>query len=334
MKILYVGPFRIGSLTEARRHALINCGHKVIGLDLASYFDVWPYFLHKIQAHLLIGPGIARYNQDIIRYARRHSPDLIYLDSGIYLRPNIVKSLRSMDAKLVHYTSEYLGFRSYLYRHFFKTIGLYDAHIITNSLNKDTLAKKGAKKIVITKFGYDPLLHQPPTLTPEEKIRYESDAVFVGHWEPTTERMVFALRKRDIAVKVWGTGWRNAKSLNDHQHIQPISHSEYTKVLAASKICLCFLSKWNRNQSAGRTFEIPAVGGFLLAERTLDHLSSFKEGEEAEFFSSVEELASKTEYYLKHEDQRLNVANAGRQRCLTSGYTHQDRVREFIEEII
>lgn len=333
MKILYTGPFRLGSLTESRRQALLALGHEVIGLDQAPYLDQGPYLFRKAQLHLLIGPGIIAYNRDIIGHAREVKPDLIYIDAGSYLWPKTLLALRSTGARVVHYTSEYLGFRTYWYRHFFKAVDLYDVHIITNRLNLPTLELKGARKIIMTEFGYDPLLHWPLRLTPEEKSRYQADAVFIGHWEPTTERMIVALREQGIAVKVWGSGWGKARRLNDRNFICPIFREEYTKALSASKICLCFLSKWNRNQSAGRTFEIPAVGGFLLAERTDDHLSYFEEGKEAEFFSSPEELVEKARYYLLHEKKRQEIARAGHERCLKSRYTHQDRVRQILEAI-
>lgn len=333
MKILYTGPFRLGSLTETRRQALVALGHEVVGIDQVPYLDRGPYLLRKAQLHLLIGPGIVAYNRDVINYAREVKPNFVYIDTGSYLWHETVVALRSTGARLVHYTSEYFGFQTYWYRHLFKAVDFYDVHVITNCLNEPLLVEKGAKNIVMTEFGYDPLLHRPPQLTQEDKNRYESDAVFVGHWEPTTEKMIVALRKAGIAAKVWGPGWRKARGLYDRNLIRPIFGEEYVKVLAASKISLCFLSKWNKNQSAGRTFEIPAVGRFLLAERTAEQISYFEESKEAEFFGSREELIDKALYYLTHEDEREAIARAGHERCLKSGYTHEDRVRQILEAI-
>ena len=159
-----------------------------------------------------------------------------------------------------------------------------------------------------------------------------SDVTFIGHWEPTTETHILSLREAGFQVRVWGGGWYRARDRQLRATTESYGE-DYVKTLAAAKICLCFLSKWNRNQSAGRTFEIPAIGGFLLAERTADHVGYYAEGREAEFFAGRDELLGKARFYLDHTDRREAIAAAGHHRCLTSKYTHRDRVRQILEQI-
>ncbi len=71
----------------------------------------------------------------------------------------------------------------------------------------------------------------------------------------------------------------------------------------------------------------------MLAERTEEHRRLFEEGKEAAYFSSNKELLAKVCYYLKHEDERQAIAHAGRERCLTSGYSHHDRLRFMLEQV-
>ena len=56
----------------------------------------------------------------------------------------------------------------------------------------------------------------------------------------------------------------------------------------------------------------------------------FREGVEAEFFASDAELIEKCRHYLAHPDERERIAQAGRRRCLESGYFETDRVREVL----
>jgi spore maturation protein CgeB len=332
MRILYTGPFRVGSMTESRRQALIDLGHDVVGLDQVPYLDRGPARARKLMVHALIGPGISAYNRDFARLAVKTRADLIYVDTGSYLWPRTIAAARATGSRIAHYSSEYFGHHRHFYRHFFPAVPLYDVHVITQPPSRPILEAHGALDIVRTEFGYDPRLHRPVQLLPHEQAEYASDLVFVGHWEPTTERMIVALRRSGLAVMVWGPGWNRAKEMEDAAAIRPIYGEEYIKVLSAAKICLCFLSKWGLNYfSVGRTFEIPAIGQFLLAERTTDHQNYYHEGREAEFFGSIRELVQKAHFFLAHPAERDRIARAGHARCLSSGYSHQERCRTLLD---
>jgi len=333
MKILYSGPFGTGSLTEARRKALVEMGHDVTGLDQLAFLRGSPALFRKIQINLLIGPAITNYNREIVRLAQERKHDLIYVDQANLLWPQTVRALSATGAMVVHYTSEYFGFRRYTYRHLFKAVDLYDVHVITNTLCEPTLRAKGAKKIIYTRFGYDPTLHHPLQLTQEDIKKYGSDIVFVGHWEPWTEKMVAALCRAGLNVRVWGPKWWRGRSVPATARNPAVWGNEYVKILAASKIALCFLSKANFNQCASRTFEIPAIGAFMLAERTEEQVSYFREGEEAEFFGSADELVKKAKHYLEHDEERARIAGQGHKRCLSSRYTQLDRTQDVLTEL-
>jgi spore maturation protein CgeB len=335
MKILFTGPFRPESTTLARKQGFINLGYEATFLDQVPYIESLSFFLGKVQLHAHIGPYVTKYNRDLTELAYQVKPDVIFVEIGSYLWRSTVKKLKSQCKTLVHYTSEYFGYKTYWYRNYFKSIELYDTHIITNPLNETGLYKKGAKKIIMDEFGFNPNLHRPIELTSEEKEQYRSNAIFIGHWEPSTQKGISILRKNGIDAKVWGGGWNwRAFGLKDRSKIQRIGTEEYVKAISATKIGLCFLSKKNRNLCAGRIFEIPAIGQFLLAERTEDTQRYFEEGKEAEFFSSPEELVEKAKYYLENEEERLKIAKAGLQRCLNSRYTLQNRLEDMMEKIL
>jgi spore maturation protein CgeB len=68
----------------------------------------------------------------------------------------------------------------------------------------------------------------------------------------------------------------------------------------------------------------------MLAERTEEHMELFKEGKEAQFFASREELLEKIEYYLEHENERKRIAQAGRKRCVSGGYSNHERLKQML----
>ena len=76
---------------------------------------------------------------------------------------------------------------------------------------------------------------------------------------------------------------------------------DYARALTASRIGVGFLRQVCPDQHTTRTFEIPACGSLLLADRSEEHCSFFEEGVEAEFFGSEEELVDKARFYVGDE---------------------------------
>jgi spore maturation protein CgeB len=108
---------------------------------------------------------------------------------------------------------------------------------------------------------------------------------------------------------------------------------EYRELLWQASIALGFVSWSNHDEFTMRSFEIPAAGTFLLAERTMTHQSLYVEGREAEFFDNSEECRDKLLYYLDHSPQRRQIAAAGHERCVKSGYGITDRLRLALQTV-
>ena len=60
-------------------------------------------------------------------------------------------------------------------------------------------------------------------------------------------------------------------------------------------------------------------------------MTLFKEGSEAEYFDSEEELADKIKFYLNNPRKRELIAAAGHTRCIRSGYSNQRRMQQMLE---
>jgi spore maturation protein CgeB len=97
--------------------------------------------------------------------------------------------------------------------------------------------------------------------------------------------------------------------------------------LASSKLALCSLSRWNRNESTGRSFEIPAIGTGLLAEYTEEHQYLYGDGVGAALFRDRQELVEKARYYLSHTAERQTLAANGHRRTQELGLSWADHIR-------
>jgi hypothetical protein len=183
-----------------------------------------------------------------------------------------------------------------------------------------------------------PQIHKPVQICTTEHERFITDVVFIGHYEPDgREDSIRALVTAGIRVKLWGGHYWSRKVLGDlYDSLSPIVPAEgedYAKALCGAKVCLCFLSKLNRDTYTRRCFEIPACGKVMLAERTDDLMQFFKEDEEACFFSSPEELVRKAQWLINNPDIRERIARAGLRRVWADGHDVVSRAKYFLSVV-
>lgn len=222
-----------------------------------------------------------------------------------------------------------------LWRRFIKNIPFYDVHFVKRNADIIAFTQLGARRVLLFTHGvYHPLFRRDDR---QLDIRRNVCPVsFVG--TALDHRVGFITQLFDrynIAVRVFGSKWRRTwVGMRHWRHFsKQIPAEEYTHVIWNSKISLGFLSRSNHDEYAGRTFEIPGSGGFFLAERTQKHQELFEEGKEAEYFSSVEECASKIRFYLANDNIRRRIAEAGYQRCIRSDYFLTSRIRDALRSI-
>jgi spore maturation protein CgeB len=221
-------------------------------------------------------------------------------------------------------------------RHFLRGLPLYDIYFTTKSYGVSELKELGCPVVEFSANAYDPHTHKPYKLSETEKERWGANVGFIGTFEKDRFQQMLSLADEGVEVRVIGSFWERVVSYHPKLKIScgGVIGADYAKAICATKINLGFLRKGNRDKQTQRSIEIPACGGFMLAERTDEHLELFEEGKEVEFFGSKEELLDKVKYYLSHDDKRKMIARAGRERCLKSGYSYHDRLKEAINKIM
>ncbi len=137
----------------------------------------------------------------------------------------------------------------------------------------------------------------------------------------------------EARIAVYGNGWNaipSSSPLYPFVQRRPLYGPNKLLAFASCTIALCFLRKANRDTYTDRSFEIPATGDFMLAERSSEHALLFDEGEEIACFESADELVQKVRYYLAQGDERARIAAAGHRRLLAGHHTYQHRLTEVL----
>ncbi len=296
--------------------------------------------LGDFERRFMYGPALFRINNALIARAENVKPDLVLIFAGMPIWPETIKNLRR-DFWVAGYHNDdpfgSNGDRSY-FRVFKKAISSYCSHHVYRQENIQEYHRLGVKHVKQLKSYYLPWIDRPPELTSEERGRFGHEIVFVGHAEKDGRiQYIRDLLEAGLPLKVFGEEkyWKRYLPGQLFRRLSPIREvfdSDYRKVLAGSKICLCFFSGRNRDQYTRRVFEIPACGGFLMCQRTDVMRELYEEEIEAEFFSSSGELIRKCRLYLENDHLRGGIAAAGHRRCIESGYDVVSRMRQWLAD--
>lgn len=338
LRILFVGELTPYLTTVARRDALVELGFEVESIDHMPFVRTSPA-MSSLSYRTLLTPGVFALNREILARAARFRPDVLWLEKATYVFPRTFYRLRRDPSLLFvyHNTDDWRLDVNWIHRAHWRflrrTIRNYDVHITSNLWNVDEFRAAGFPHVVHMELAANPAVRVSGEISEAERRALGAPVGFIGHWEPVTERRLLHLVRGGIPLKIYGGGWDDAQAAEGLS--QAIQHrlvigDEYARAIVSFDINIGIVSTWNRNHTASRTFQIPALGAFLLHQRNEVVTRYFKEGVEAEFFDSDDELLEKCRHYLAHPDERRRIAEAGRRRCIESGYFEIDRVRAIL----
>lgn len=357
MKILFLGEIGVGQTSLMRMRALARLGHEVRGVNTVDPWWRASWAQRQIQKRTGRGSVVDAINRDVLDAARDFRPDLIWAEKQEFLRRDTLEALKAFGARLVHFTPDpYFSLDWKRTRLMDEAFGAFDVLVFCKRYEQAEYEALG-RPLVYMPLGYCDEVHRP---TPSDDPRWNCAVGFLGGWEPRRERLMHDVAATGVDLKVWGGYWdflRDGRWTLRRQLILrqlagadrfaihrdellarawqggEVYDENYARALTGSRIGLGFLRKVCPDQHTTRTFEIPACGSMLLADRTEEHQGFFEEGREAEFFGSAEELVDKVRFYNSDEDARRRIAHAGADRCISGRYAYVHRLHDALEAV-
>ena len=320
-RILCIGEMWLGSDARAAFTALQRLGHCIQVLDEYTYFPQWKRRWARGNRRLLTPLCVEELARDAIHAVDSFRPHCLFVFKGQYVAPKIVAYCNRQGISTINYYPD-VSFRThgmYIQR----TLPLYRMVFNTKSFGVvDMKQQLGLTRVEFVEHGFDPELHRPVTLAPDERKMYECDLAFIGAWSPKKEAILTELHRGapEINIKIWGPHWPAGGELQSCITGRIVIGEQYTKAICGSKICLGLLSEIRRGASSGdlitaRTFQIPACGVLMMHERNEEALRYFTEDVEVAYFDGARELIEKARHYLSNAEKREAVARQGWDRC-------------------
>ena len=272
----------------------------------------------------------------LVARINHHRSQLVVVLKGLHLGPQDVHRLRDSGCTIINvnhddFFSRYSLNWSILQR---AAIPLYDYVLTTREVNVEEVRPLNPH-VSFFPFAYEPLIHKPIDIPRAESEIWSVDAVFVGTYAHQRACLLEKLVQLHPArYAVWGNGWHRlsrGSPLRKYVHFKALDFEDQSKAICGAKLAFGFLRKENRDDYTQRTFEIPACGGLLLAERTERHMKLYKEGIEAEFFNPErpDELVQKTRRLLSDPARSSQIRVAGQRAVARSGHTYDARIDQL-----
>ena len=314
-KILLVGQFSknpdVYCYADSFLKSLKRLGHSV---DIFSYY---PSFKVNMLSRSYAFFWRFSINIQLIISCLWYRPDTLFVLKGEPLFAKNVAWLKKIfGVKVIWFypDSPFIFWNGNSNSQMLKVLPFVDLYLCWSKRLVDLLFHAGAPSVEYFPFGFDPDIFLKKVVTDQEELQ-NIDVLFIGTWSKERESWLTMLveKKPEIELIIIGTGWKERRHerylLTSYIFGDALPVDQMVEYFSKAKIVLNFLRPQNFDSHNMRSLEVPATGNFLLAERSYEHsVSLFEEDKEIVCFSTVDELIEKIEYYISHDEKRLEIA--------------------------
>ena len=143
------------------------------------------------------------------------------------------------------------------------------------------------------------------------------------------------LADNKIPIDVYGHGWDKFLTPSEYLTLFDAVYGDACwEKIRAYRLQLNLFRPHNIGSHNMRTFEVPAVGGVMLAPDSEEHRTFFQVGEEIFVFDNDEDLIRKTKKILSMPDGKIaEVRQKAKQRSIVDNYSYEGRAKSVVEEL-
>jgi spore maturation protein CgeB len=304
-----------------------------------AFVDEKPYFapIATSYAHRVLFRALGRRPPRLLSFERRlmaaaehERPDVIVTVKGEYIRPQAIRALKARGAMVATFASDDPFNTATSSRYVERAIPEYDVYATPRAAHLTQLRRAGARRVLLLPFAFKPSQHFVDEGGAGDGP--ECDVAFIGGAD--VGRFAFFRRLiavwPDIRLELYGGYWHRDAVLRRYARGFALG-ARYREVVRRALVVVNLVRRGNRDGHVMRSFELPACGGCMLAERTADHERFFVDGREAMFFSSADELVGQVRALKADRGLRDAVAAAGRARVTRDGHTYANRLTTLLD---
>lgn len=270
---------------------------------------------------------LVAFGADVLREVRRFRPDVLLATGLAPIDGAALAAIGREGVRRVNFLTDDPWNPAHRAPWFLATLRHYDTIWSPRHANLHDLRRAGVGRAEYLPFGYNPAAHwHQEAETDAERREFDVDVLVAGGADRDRIGLLEPIIRRDIRVGLYGGYWDRyavtrpyARGFLDAERLR--------KATSSARVCLGLVRRANRDGHSMRTFEVPAMRGCLLAERTSDHERLFgPDGETVLYFQSPDEACEKIARLLDRPDERNRLASDAHARVTGGRHAYRDRL--------
>lgn len=335
-KILLVGSDKIYAIENFYSKYFKEFGATVDQFPASSIFN--DYYRKNIFHKIIFKAGISNIFKKINGLFKQAvetvRPDVIWVFKGMELFPSSLVWAKDQKIKLVNYNPDnpfIFSGKGSGNENITRSIALYDLHLTYHLGVKHELEEKHHLLAGLLPFGFDDSESLFEACSKQDEVL---KLCFIGNPDSRRSSFIEALAARGISIHVYGNNWNEFLQHKNITIFQQASGIELWKVLRRYRVQLNLMRIHNDDSHNMRSFEVPGIGGIMVAPDTVEHRLYFDHGKEAFLYKDIDSCAEMIKMLLLLSVKDANeIRVAARERSIDSGYSYKERARQALHQI-
>jgi hypothetical protein len=196
------------------------------------------------------------------------------------------------------------------------------------------LRRAGVRHVERVWFAFNPRIHFPAgTVGGPEDHAGSVDVLVAGGADRERVAMVSPLIRAGLSVGLYGGYWSRFPETRAHARGM-LDAAALRQATMDARVVLGMVRRGNRDDHSMRSFEVPAMKGCLLAERTNDHAGLFgPDGQAVSFFDGADDLVAVARRLLAQPAERQRLAEAAHRLIVSGRHTYRDRLEQMLQAV-
>lgn len=305
-----------------------------------DFFDAHGKFLdfyasstyNKVTFRLGFSTFLRKLNEEVLQKVEQNKYSLIWVWKGMEIFPETLKAFKRRGTVLANYNPDnpfVFSGKGSGNQNITDSISLYDLHFTYDYSVKTRIEAEYAIPCEILPFGFDldEELYQKISAEPEVL-----KACFLGNPDQLRGNFIKTLIGNGVELDLYGHGWRKFIGASEATVHDAVYGDDLWRVLRKYRVQLNLMRLHNASSHNMRSFEVPAIGGVLLAPDTPDHKRYFHEPTELFLYSDADHCTKQIQTLLGSSKKKIDrVRESARKRSMLEGYSYKSRAEHVIQ---